>query len=210
MGYQNDGRNRRNFGGQDNSHRGAQGYSHQNYGQEEQYDEYMGQQGFQGDQDYHGNQGHYDQSIGGHRDNRYFESKVQQRPHVNQGGYNAMQGQKSKNYGMQSPDYFEEEGQGQNMRNVQQQGSYRGAGFEGNQGGRGQMSGHHMHQDRNQYGDHSGNHGPASGYQTGGMGYSGYKPAGQGAANTSQSAMKQQPHGNTGLTISEDRETRSR
>lgn len=208
MGFQNEGRNRRNFGGQDNNHRGGQGYSYQNYQQEEQYDEYMGQQEFQGGQDYEGNAGQYEQPIGGNRENRYFDSKVQQRPNMNQGqgGYSGIQGQKSKNYGMQSPDYFEEEGnagQGQNMRNMQ--GSYRGAGYEGGQVGRNQMGGHQMHHERGHYGDNTGNHNSASAYQTGGVGYSNYKSGGQGATNNSQTAMKQQPHGTQCLNISQDR-----
>lgn len=207
MGHQSDGRNRRNFSGQENANRGSQGYSYQNYQQEEQYDEYMGPQEFQSGQDYEGNSGQYDQPIGGNRDNRFFDSKVQQRGNMNQGGYGTMQGHKSKNYGMQNTDYFEgegNEGQGQNMRSMQ--GSYRGTGYEGGQGGRNQMAGHQLHQDRGHYGENGGNHGSASAYQTGGVGYSNYKPGGQGAANNSQTAMKQQPHGTFCLNSSQNRE----
>jgi len=190
-GYNNDGRNRRNF--QDGSSQKVHNPAYQNYHHSE---EYAGGQegGWQQNYPYPQNL-EYSSHHTGQRDQRFMDSKTGLRDNIHQGGYGAMNGPKGKQYGGPSQEYYEGQshsGQNHNVRNSQS-GGYREQNYQGEHLVRNQMTNPHqqMHERNPQYAGNSASQGTTQNYQNN-SGYSSYKAGSVQPANNSANSMKQQ------------------
>jgi hypothetical protein len=127
---------------------------------------------------------------------------------MHQSGYAGVHGQKGKQFGVPTQEYFEghsQSGAGHNVRNSQS-GAYRESNYQGEHLARNQMPNSHqqIHERNSQYAGNPGSQGATQNYQNT-AGYPTYKASQAQSTNSAANTMKQQQQqsfGRRGLHVS--------